>query len=994
MNLHHRSLPSGVARIFRGVALFLGLIGLVSAAAAQTAGNGTITGTVRNAGNDAFLEGVEVRLLNTTLSVYTERDGSFTLSHVPAGAYEIGLFYTGFERKKTDVSVTDGQTARMTLTLSPSVYKLEAYTVSDVRDGNAAAIMRQKDAANVMNAASMDAYGDVADGNIGSFLQNLPGLAVMKEAGDIVGVQVRGMPPELSNLSVDGTRSAAAIAGFTPQGDRSGLIDQIPAEFIKEVQVSKSNTPDQSADSMGGTVNLITKSAFDFSGRVITYHAGFYRNVYRKNFDQYGPSAAFSYMDTFGKNRQFAVTVSSSYTKTPNIRDIVQLNAYDANNYINARAREYNDQNTRVRAGVTSKFEYRPDRDLHLGLILEENYYASDNDRIDWDIKTLGKDRVADYSIVSRAKIEAGSTPKNTANQTAGIAPGYDDNYSEMVNPTITNKAEKEVKRSHQYKIGVTAEKTWNDSSLDFSASFNPSSYDNNFWGFIAQERAGVPVGIGVNIVPHVPVFTQTYGPTIGVGANYDLYNGSRFEQPDITREEIGDLKADYTRNFSVLAQPIVFKTGYELRNQHRWLINTYRPTWNYGGADGIAGPNAAGVDDDNLKQFLFPSSFNYGLFNNSSHLLTRDTFSRQLVDNSFHANPSYWIPSGTTVSFHGTPSIISEDVPAYYGQFNFKLGRLNVLTGVRYEDTRVRATGTFSDTTSPTQNTITVARSYHFWFPSVHLRYALTNNLLLRGAISTSSARPSFSDMIPNTSISYYADGTGLGEVNMNNPGLKADYVRNYDLSAEYYFEPAGVLSVGVFHKDISNFIYSIHELIPDGANNGFGGKYAGYDLYTTGNVGAAQVEGLEANYTEQFRFLPKPFNGLSGFVSYTGIWTEGTFANGQSALPGFVPRTWNIGGVYTSRHFEARVTYHFKSSYLEEGGRDPLPENESVVQTDPTVDATLKVKINSALEFYLDGVNILNKTAETTTNVAPRHRNKVGTYGVHLSFGMSGRF
>src|SRR5262249_1333711 len=140
-------------------------------------------------------------------------------------------------------------------------------------------------------------------------------------------------------------------------------------------------------------------------------------------------------------------------------------------------------------------------------------------------------------------------------------------------------------------------------------------------WGFIAQENAGVPVGMGSYINTKIPVFFQTYGPTIGVGANYDNYTATRFEQPDITREEIGDAHADYE-----IRLPFGdLKSGFDLRNQHRWLLNTYRPTWIYGGPDGVAGKNSkTGLDDDNLKQFELPASLNYSLFNNQ--MMMRDT--------------------------------------------------------------------------------------------------------------------------------------------------------------------------------------------------------------------------------------------------------------------------------------------------------------------------------------------------------------------------------
>ena len=87
-----------------------------------------------------------------------------------------------------------------------------------------------------------------------------------KEAGDIVGIGLRGAPPELNSVTLDGTRTAGATTGFSPQGDRAPLIDQVPSELIKEIEITKGNTPDQSADSLGGTVNLVTRKPLDKRG--------------------------------------------------------------------------------------------------------------------------------------------------------------------------------------------------------------------------------------------------------------------------------------------------------------------------------------------------------------------------------------------------------------------------------------------------------------------------------------------------------------------------------------------------------------------------------------------------------------------------------------------------------------------------------------------------------------------------------------------------------
>ena len=106
-----------------------------------------------------------------------------------------------------------------------------------------------------MNVVSTDAFGSVADGNIGNLMVRLPGVAGDFENGEVVGIKIRGTPVEFSALNVDGVRASGAFSGFNTQGDRGAQSDQIPAEFIKEVQVTKAATPEMPADSIGGSTN-------------------------------------------------------------------------------------------------------------------------------------------------------------------------------------------------------------------------------------------------------------------------------------------------------------------------------------------------------------------------------------------------------------------------------------------------------------------------------------------------------------------------------------------------------------------------------------------------------------------------------------------------------------------------------------------------------------------------------------------------------------------
>ena len=496
---------------------------------AQAPAEGAVSGSVRNTQTNAFLEGVVVSLDGTAFSTTTQRGGGFTFNRVPPGRYTLKAFYTGLDSKDTPVVVTAGQTVDVAVGLTSDVYKLEAFTVGGAREGNAASITKQRNAQNVVNVVSMDAYGNVNDGNIGNFLQKLPGVAVRKEAGEIVGVGLRGTPPELNAVMLDGVRTAAAIAGFTPQGDRAALIDQIPSEFIKEIEVVKGNTPELPADSLGGAINLVTKSAFDFPGRVINYRTGLSQNTYRDSLaNKFGPNAALTVLDTFGADRRLGVALSGSYSKTYSFRDRIQMQhaELDARN---TNARALDDYYERIRAGIGSKVEYRFDPSARVYLDLSLNYFSSYLARVNWQGAASNR-LVADYSVVSRAAIEAGAVPRTTAGAAAGVAPGYTDTYTELLNVNWTNQVAQEDKRSHQYKIGIGGEKKWTDSKLEVSASFNPSSYDNNFFGFTTT-LAGPGIAIDTSRDSTRPVYIQTYGTSIAYGTNFNRYLAQRFEQ-------------------------------------------------------------------------------------------------------------------------------------------------------------------------------------------------------------------------------------------------------------------------------------------------------------------------------------------------------------------------------------------------------------------------------------------------------------------------------
>ena len=961
--------------------LFALLTTVTIAPGAEGLGGGELFGHVSNAATRASLEGASVRLAGTNWRTFTAATGQYSFAPLPAGSYTVMVEYTGLETQTTQVTVPVVGRAKADFALTSEVYQMEAFTVAREREGNALSLTRQRNADNVVNVVSMDTFGNVADGNIGNFMQRLPGVGVVIEMGDVTGFGVRGTPSEFNAVNVDGVRSSNAYGGANPQGDRAVIVDSIPSDFIKEIELVKALTPEQPADSIGGATNLVTKSALDFKQPVLTYRAGFNQNTFRENDRRWKPTGSLGYLTRLGKAQNVGLAFSSSYAESTNSRDRVQMtrNQIDGRN---TQARTLDDVATRTRGGLSMKVNYRPVEGFDLRASVQYTYFSFQLVRTDWNIGSSSVN-VADYSIVSRAQIEAGTVPRTSANATAGVAPGFTDAYTELLNANFTNTDGATARHGRTLRFDVGGErKLRGDQKLSFQASFNPSEYDITFQ-FIQAVRSG-RIGVAVDTRENRdrPRYVQTYGSSIGYGQSLAGYTALRATNTEHSEEEVGSVKLDYEKKFSASLRQLEFKSGVDWRQQHR-ILTVFQPRWNYVGGDGVAG-----TTDDNLEQFRKPEP-GYGLFN--GQFPRRDEWDYPKFLRFFETNRPLFRDQGTTVSAGPTFNEITEDVYSGYVMGRMKLGGLGILGGVRTEGTVLATTGVLSDPRRPGVSRVTRDGDYRKFFPSLHLRYEPNRRLLLRTSYSTGYARPAFGQLYPVTTVTY-SDATGLGRVSQNDPSIKPQFSRNYDATVEYYFEPVGVLSASGFHKKVSDFISADTRVVGNGADNGFGGQYEGFDWVTNRNYGSATIKGYELNYQQQLRMLPKPFDTLSIFANYTQIETSGDYGNGSDELVRFIPKTANAGLSWRYARFEFRASYNFKSGYLMTYNANPWQrQRTSGVET---ADFNLQYSFNPKFTVFLDVVNAFNRWESWYTGTDRGRVIMSEVYGTRLSAGVSGRF
>jgi iron complex outermembrane receptor protein len=193
---------------------------------------GTLRGRVFNVATGQNLEGATVRVLGGRTAAVTERDGTFALPRLPAGLVTVKVSYPGLEDSTVAVELAPDGTATKDFPLTSGIYAMEAYAVTAVREGNAAAIARQENALTITNSVSTDAYGNVAKGDMGSFLQRLPGVVGEYGGSAVDAISVRGLSPEFTTVTMDGTRFAAA----NPDS-RIQVVSGLPAGSIESVEV-------------------------------------------------------------------------------------------------------------------------------------------------------------------------------------------------------------------------------------------------------------------------------------------------------------------------------------------------------------------------------------------------------------------------------------------------------------------------------------------------------------------------------------------------------------------------------------------------------------------------------------------------------------------------------------------------------------------------------------------------------------------------------------
>lgn len=968
---------------------------LITPLLAQAGRTGTVTGTISNQATGALLPGALITVEGTGITATAERGGTFNLA-VPEGSQTLVVSYSGLDPMRVPVTVTAGQTAVRDIALTSGVYRMDAFSVSGVREGSALAIQAQRLSENPKWVAATDTFGNPA-ANPGELIQRLPGISTDVVGSEVRTLYVRGMGPGFSSLMVDGERIATSTG---TSASRDYQIEQLGTGNLETVELIKAPQPEQDANAVAGFVNLVSRRAFDAPGRRITVTGGVLwrlRNTDTSPFEDKADNLdllSLAYSDVFsvlGGNRNLGIAFNFNRRVSATTQDEAGPGGVLYNfgqTYLNP-----NSANPLTRIFGSGDIGYKA-RAHNAGLSVD--YKLSPDAYTFFKFSYNTNDQYQQYyrpGIGNPAATVANFTPDSTYERSVLLPHAASIAISEST-PAFT-------KNSRNFALSGGTEFKLFERSTTVTLRASYSHADISYPGWI-RAQARTPGGIGFEIDrrgqdPWYPIFRQTAGPSVFDAASYNM--STMQKQSYKAGNDLYGLRFDVNKKFDAPV-PVSVKFG------AKWADDTRNPFTDVGyytwvGADGVPGSADDAMTpyaDLKYKQ----SEDRYGPF--------------PFMTNPEGAPTAYWKQTAanaydTYANSQASRAKFTETITAAYIQGSVKLGRLRILGGFRVEDTETEGRAWARNTTAtwggnsvggasldPAVVAANVARAqrsfvrlntsdgqYRNVFPGLHFVYEPAQSLLVRASYNKAISRPPVANLIPTLT-----ENTENNTISMGNPDLKPYLTDNFEVSVEKYFEPVGLLSAGVFLKEISNYFRTFSSTIPAGGLDG-NGQYAGYTLSTTQNIGSARIRGIELSYQQQFSFLPGVFKGLGAFANFTYLEAQGDFGATVTTtrLANLSPRSGNGGINFRYRGLDARLL----ANWTDEKYKGTVAGIDVYNETRLMFDVKLQYTINRRYDVFLDVNNITDEPPRTDASLNGLKFFKTNQ-GVGFVAGVRGRF
>jgi len=1022
---------------------------------------GSISGRVQNVATGQYLTNARVSVKGSNNTVFTDKDGTYRLVNVPSGPATLDVFFTDLDLASVQLIVPAGGLATQDVNLTSvtrygqqgdGTVKLDAFVVAQDKETDAQAIAtnEQRFAPNIKNVLSTDSLGDVLGGSVGEFMKFLPGVTVESDLADVSGVSIRGIGGGMTSITNDG----APASNIWTTATRSVDVRSMALNDIARMEVSKVPTPANPSDSLAGSINLVSKSAFERSGRLLRYSLNLIGNHENLDFKK----TPHSHGDKMNYKIYPGVSLDFTWPITKRFGIVIAAN----------HSRSFNEQHRTLQTWTSivppgspagTPINYANPILNALALLDGPRDLTRNTLSIKTDWKVTPNSVLSVGHVASRTDTRIGSLSYNfntSTNATSSIAGGsvlaWDENQTRgstgrgTLNNNGTNQLINQISDSSNVNYRYDNGRWRVETGVSRSASQIKRRYFDA--GFFLQTSAiqRFPVRInflgleaGAAVPGSIEVFdndNQLIDWNNPANLRGNTANNANLNNRSYTNQ--GFLNVRRTLDF--LPVPTAVQAGV-LEKRVMLDTNLRNETWTFAGPDGVSGATAP------IEPYLMQ---NYKNVETGYGFPSINWMSPSRAFRAYQLNPLLYQQTDAQRASDRNSHIdnnenIKEKVQAAYVQADTRLfsSRLRILGGVRFEKTiddgigglvdlervwqrnpdgsfvrnaagqRLRkpeagAAGSIAESLLAREyRAFSTHREYDGYYPSIHLTYNTTEKFLVRAAWAKTYGRPNFSDIIPRTVANSSAtdpdDDDELqpnqfrGTLNIRNPALLPWSADNYDLSAEYYTDNGGLITAGIFLKELRDFFGNAsRRATPEilGAL-GLSDRYLDWNINSKFNAGDARITGAEVNIRQNLRMLGKWGNTVTLFANGTKLELEG--APG-AAFTSFIPKSANWGFTYAPKRF----TFTARWNYRGLDKRAPLaaygPNGYEYIEARTVLDVNSSYQITKKLSFVASATNIFNQPfrflryGDQTPSYAKLYAEQ--EYGIQMAIGLRGTF
>ena len=749
-----------------------------------------------------------------------------------------------------------------TLALAQTAVAQDATDQSDVivtgiRQSLASAIGEKREADSLIEVILAEDIGKLPDQNLAEVLENVTGIQITRTAGVGTGVQIRGTND--NRVEINGVDTVGAGTG---RGGTS--FEDLASGIIAGVEVIKAPEAKTIEGSIGGTINLRTIRPLDLDDSLASFRI---QGEHSSLSSEGGIQPRFS--GTVGKKfenasgQEIGIVISGSYTEQeasslrPRVdRDGSLVENVNVNQVDGARedavnrpaAQDFDFLGIQFLNQEFENFEFdtlniagtieaRPTDNLKLFIdgIYTDQERRQDSTRVQGSgvSSVLNQNLPTSFETVNFGSLDGVELGSIQAALTGTVQPNLaqdDDDPNlrfnsdtgarvtdttlirlggEWEKDNLSVRSEWSISQSDSTSPTLSTQLNFINPNcpLDGAATGDPGTSNDNCVPFI-YDLSGGDLTFGID-------FASPFAPTVA-----DLLNPDNvvLDQVDIsqnvTENEDQALRLDASYDFEddVFGG---FLTSVDVGYRYNDLESTFEdrddriggfsrledsPNGSLFSSILVAGPDNAGDADGRelaVRNFLIVDpdlSFNdpAGVIATLEGALAAQRLLEPQADGDLGADLSLDLAASFT---------IQEETHAVYGQANFDYGVVRGNVGLRYIDTTVDSIG---NTIAPdgTISEVVTTGGYDFILPRVNLIVEPVQDVILRGSWSEDIGRPDFGDL--NTSVSFSTNENQ--SVDIGNPNLAPQEVTNFDVSAEWYFAPSALFSVGYFRKERTN--------------------------------------------------------------------------------------------------------------------------------------------------------------------------------------------